>query len=66
MIGLIFLILALADTVGHINGPTKAPEQCSCHDWYQVVDTEGKDLHLICIKCSKTPAMISEEHGSDE
>lgn len=65
-IGLIFLILALADFVSHIHGPANKAPPCSPHDWYQLVDTEGKDQGLICAECKNTPSILAEEHVPNE
>lgn len=27
-------------------------EHCRSHDWYSIIDTEGRDLGLMCIVCN--------------
>lgn len=57
-VGVVLLVIAIADFVTLWMGKTPPPTECKMHDWFEVVDQEEKHLNFICGVCKKTPAMI--------
>ena len=62
VVGVVFLVLAVADLVARMNGETKKPPGCDIHNWEEIVDDEDNHLNFICGQCKMTPSMIREEH----
>lgn len=66
---IVFMIVLLGIVLVHVlsNILTAAKdletkkEPCKLHDWYTLVDQEGKDLGMLCMECKKTPVDLQRE-----
>jgi hypothetical protein len=60
MIVVILIVLLGVILVHRINAPKESneePAQCKPHQWYTVIDEEGKEHGLICINCTMVPGI---------